>query len=333
MEIKLCGQVIDFTLENEKNVLQVVESMEDWLTSKQQLITELKVNGTHFGLNNREQLEDMSISSTNLIEIEAYTDNEWAIICLMEAKEYISRFKFQLENNENDFFKDKQEKIDGLMWIVEVILGSCKILVVNPEEVFYKDIALCEVISAINISILAMSTKKHNKQYLITEWKEKIITDLNDLYNLIDKMVQNYITTLHDNGENINLILHKKLKEQLELIDIIISKLDEISTNFLSGKEKDAYEQINKIFSMINNLIATLKTAKDFFGIDFNTLKVSNTNAYIIDKEFLQILNEIHKALESKNVVLLSDLLEYELSSKLINYKEILNRILKFYEN
>ncbi|HEO66394.1 MAG TPA: hypothetical protein ENI73_11080, partial [Spirochaetes bacterium] len=99
MDIVIEGNKLDFELEKENNVLEVVESIEGWLSQKYEVIDELTIDGNSVLPSEKDKLEGTLVSETDVVEIKTLNHLEYAIHSLLELQDYLNRFVDRLNED------------------------------------------------------------------------------------------------------------------------------------------------------------------------------------------------------------------------------------------
>lgn len=330
MEILIQGNKLDVTLETEKNILQVIESLEEWFSNDHKIIDQIKVDDCIIEPSERKELEKRLISETNLVEISTNDKEEYAINSLGELNDYIDRFLYQLEKNQNDFFdNEKKEKIiEGLKWINEILFSICKILSVDINTIFNNEIPISDIISQNNIALVELETHKYNP----TIFKEiicgKLLSNLECLKEYFPKILSKSLFHFSNSKKlEINNV-NENLKGIISTIKAFIPIIPKIGTNLQTGKEREAFFEIKNVLSMMDNLVYHLRKVEELLQIKYSVLKVGENCVDDINKEFNHLLNQLSEALLRNDIVLLSDLLEYEIIDKLQIYCSIFEELI-----
>lgn len=98
------------------------------------------------------------------------------------------------------------------------------------------------------------------------------------------------------------------------LIDKITEQIEEVSDLFYQHKDHEGYVKLNDTISYLLELAEQLKK-----------LVAEQPQLCLNEQEFLSVLNEALTALEEKDTVLLSDILQYDLTEQLDAMKKLLS--------
>lgn len=92
----------------------------------------------------------------------------------------------------------------------------------------------------------------------------------------------------------------------------IIEEIDEITNYLYQQKQTEGYEKLNTVLVKIMNVIDEIFQYKVNNEIQFD------------EKQFLAKLTEAMAAMEKKDMVLLSDILDYEIGNQLKEFADML---------
>lgn len=114
------------------------------------------------------------------------------------------------------------------------------------------------------------------------------------------------------------------LKGAIDYLDQIFLNKELISEALDEENYEVAWNEFNHLISGIETLNDLLVNVKSIYGLDYNQLyyKGSNLNEYIKDFN-LFLSDELMIAMENKDYVLVSDLINYELQKYLKQYQKV----------
>jgi len=291
MDIFINGTRIDFTLEDEITVTDVIESLQENIKKDNGVISSIYIGDNCYSIGD-EELSKYKIGDVKELKIEASTKEELAAMLLEECKKILTKIPDDIRENA---FKHTSEIRKLFSWITETI-----------ETI--NSLALFSMIEA----KLLISTVKQIDDYMDSSFKESsktgplsdIITNLISYIEAIQLKMSSDFTVTRES-------LLGSINEGFEL-------LPEISASFQVGKDSDALAKINKIIGILELCgIYLRKNIDSFSDNDKNNIE----NLY---NDINILLGKIAGAFENGDIVLLGDLLEYELPGKLADYKHII---------
>lgn len=96
-----------------------------------------------------------------------------------------------------------------------------------------------------------------------------------------------------------------------------------------AGQTPRAMELMGNCFSVWNQVQLSVGKAAELLGVDLSQLKVGDSNADVLLEEFADQLRQVKDALENRDYVLLSDILQYELLQAAPRWQEMLSRLIE----
>jgi len=102
VKITLDGQLLNYTLEGEQNLYQVLSSIAQWLSPQKAEITHLTLNGKSIEHWNRKEFENISIGEIDQLDIVTTTESEQEYNELEILLQYFHLLKRALEGRQKD---------------------------------------------------------------------------------------------------------------------------------------------------------------------------------------------------------------------------------------
>ena len=166
--------------------------------------------------------------------------------------------------------------------------------------------------SYVQAAKLMVSTVQQIVDYLNSEQRDP--SKIGSLSGILQSLVQ-YLEAMELKISSNFAVTEKDVRDA---ISSTVELLPEISESFQTGKDREALEKINRIVSVLELCCIYIKK---------NFASFSESQRDEIDglyEEINSLLTQIVSAFENGDVVLLGDLLEYELPGKFEIYKNII---------
>lgn len=290
MIVKLNGEKLDVVLEGEKTALEVVESLMKAVNNKDALVASIQIDGKYFSLDDAE-FRAWPVSKIGTIDVELSSKEELATNLLNESKGMLKNIADDLRNNG---YEHSEQFLELFRWIDGTIRSINEVSGMNMAE-----------------SRLLQSTIRQITDYLKSGEKEKgkeaaLASVVESLGQYIDAIRIKITADFDISSEQIG----KEIEECLAL-------LPEISSGFQTGKDREALGKINRVINTIELCC---------FYLQKNYGVLSDSDREELDafyKDINVLLNQIVEAFENGDVVLLGDLMEYELPDKLRLYRSL----------
>lgn len=290
MDIYIMGRKVDYKIENEKTIKDIIESLSEIIGSYGHSITELRVDGKEFTVDDP-VLANIDVANVNNLEIETASFFEISSSLIYSLVPYVQVLRNHVKNNSIDFYMFDQAK----SWISDVLTTS-----LNMLFIFSKKSDLVEKRNELVKYILKFSYNDLNDEKMRKEFMNK----LDDLESFL-KMLTSVLDKVSESGNIFfDTTIDNDLSELLRLVDDIPIKLQ-------LGKDKEALEEIREFSDLFINLVNFLDFSisscgpmyDDIIeGFDFNKFEKVN-----------EIIELIIGSISSKDFVSASDLITYEL--------------------
>lgn len=302
MDIYIMGNKIDYTIEHEKTVKDVIDSISEIVNGYGHSITELRIDGKLFSIDDP-SLEKIEISEVNNLEIETASFFEISSSLVYSLIPYLKTLKKHIQENNIDFSTFEQAK----SWIVEVLITSINILFQSDKK-------------------SEISTKRNEIVRYFSNFSYKNLEDTNKKLELISKidealeMINEIVKVLEKISEEGNVFfdttIDNNISELLRLIDDIPVKLQ-------LGKDKEALEEIYEFSEIFIDVVDFINSAINIYSSKDLKSKVDLSKFDTINK----VIESIIESISNKDYVLASDLMTYELKPLVEELRDIITEI------
>ncbi|MCD6460967.1 hypothetical protein J7L67_09930 [bacterium] len=158
---------------------------------------------------------------------------------------------------------------------------------------------------------------------------EEILSSQEDMA-LIDISHINKLEVTTDDISKTAVNALTEIKRQLpDLSDAMVS----ISCLFQEGNREEALETFSKVCSEWRKIIQFFDSLAVVFMIDYSQLKVDDKSFDTINEELLNLLTDTRTAIANDDMVMLSDLIEYELAPKISEETIAVDNMIEFLKN
>ncbi|MGL1894088.1 MAG: hypothetical protein OCD02_20825 [Spirochaetaceae bacterium] len=286
MTITIDKKRIDFSLDNEKKLNEVIESLNTWLSESQLIIEKLYINNEDYSLKDLE----ISLDDINVIDIETLSFKDLNIHNISWVKYFFERLIKAITTWDSVILKQVKTEIPFMITHIPTLLSLDNI---KPENIHSKNIT--EILEKYNY----FNCKEEivDKEYVIQYFKN-IIVLLNERLNEYNNAKEELITS----------------------IDVLVSfkeELESVATYLQSGKEDKAAIIMTKFTNIFHKILRLLN-----FNLKNNEI-VNDNNLNEFTEGLDEILIELLEGYESQDIVLIGDILEYELSPRIETLKKI----------
>ncbi|HAV43207.1 TPA: hypothetical protein DCX15_04255 [bacterium] len=321
MKILVNQRPIDFEIGVTETLKDVVSLLNKWTAEGNAIIVDLKIDGKSI------QLEEainspLKIDEIEVLEMELQGVEEMVKEGLEEVENYLPRLIIGIDQIAE--LSRLKEFVEGLEWLNEVITKAGSLmkwdynkLCVDEELIEKKRDGLVEIASLLKEKVEnkdmegASTILKDRVKPLLEGWVEALPT-------LIKKIPKKEDTQA----------LLSKLKGVSSRFPDLSKEIEKISVYLQTGEMTEAMEQFQKTIDELQSMIHLLQEIRIFFDLDYRVIKVKEETIEERCQELDELLSEIITAFENEDIVMLADLLEYELSPLLSRWGEVITAVI-----
>jgi len=108
----------------------------------------------------------------------------------------------------------------------------------------------------------------------------------------------------------------------------IAKKMEQASFLIHQGDFKKAFFLLNKYIDLWDGLNETLRIIENIFALDYSQIILQKDTISYKMEELVEFLDEAKKAMNDNDFLTLADILEYELAPRIMEKKELVDRII-----
>ena len=328
MEIFVNDDKLEFQIEDEKSLKDVIESLNNWLFKNMKVVDAIIIDGKVY-TEEIQGLIDYPVDSTEKLELTVININDLVCNSLMETKNYLKEVHKFIDTKE-DFTEENIKRIQsGIHWLINIFTRINNIY--DYEKVFSSgEFSFSGELNSLKNSEEKIHHLCNSKKYKEagTLIKNDLIMQINNWFNNIDKLIESknvpagsMSATRDKVSEQIYKII-KKIPDMQKLIEMTAMDIQ-------TGHDNEAMTNLQIIIGTLESITALLQLIKSTFSIDYNNIKYNKEPVEIFNKNFNLLLKEMLEGMKIKDTVLMSDLLTYELLPKVEQYTDILKIIAK----
>jgi len=289
MEIYINGDKINFSLENETNLLEVIEGIEQWIGEKDMVISEIDIDGNHFFHISESEFKNKPINEIDLLHITLKPGWEHRFNNLEVMYNYFSVLQEALSKEDISTIKDLMQEYLPIRDNIDNLINGNNLSGGNLGE---------------KIDSLF-------KQTGISEYTLPSEEDKGVLLDTIDTIKSVIFERLKEIAEPI-----RSLKETAKELSKLTPEIQEISVMFQTGEDREAMQKITVFTEYLQKLIRTFPLLSQKELIKESEFVIGDTGIEEFYTSMNSILVELVEAFQNDDFVLVGDLLEYEIAPK-----------------
>ena len=332
MEIQINDCPVDFELNNEKTIRDVIESIADWSRQRNLIFTETAINNNCYSI---DKIPDITLDKVETLNCFVQSKADVVISTLNAASDYCLKADKFIKKSVKDGKVDINElenAASGIDWIIEVLVKISDLLGVNTNEFKYKDEPLDFYISGLKKFKNSIYENKTDNKKIISSINEEpeIFTVVIDILKML-LMSGNMRALVVESIDSPDVLLDT-LKEIKNQISSQLKNLEEIAVSYQTKKDDAGAEKFDDFINFIFNYSRTCLQTVPVFGIDLEKIIIDDISLNRKNNEIQDHLNNIIDAMENNDIISLSDILEYEMKSSIENLELYIDALISTIE-
>lgn len=288
MEIRINNETVDFTLEHEKVLGEVVDGVQEWLAVNGFMLTAVRRDTADLKLGDRLEWQDDPVDEISSLEITALHPTDLAIDKLTAIIQYLELI-VEDGNAHSPVIADLLKGIDDVSQMIDgAVLSET-----NGGATFgsqFKTLA-----DATGITTGEVHTD--NFQEFLRYVSELVIVLRSRLRELSDPLAE--------------------LKSSVPLLREALDNTGEISVFLQTGDDREALGRLVRFLEISQKMLRLIHRLNEHAILDLGGLDIEGAAISEFTGELNGYLIELSKAIEAGDTVLTGDLLEYEIGPRL----------------
>lgn len=291
LQITINNEKIDFTLEKETNLFEVLESLRGWLESEGFVMTSARTDERDLDHLTEEDLKKMPLGPVGTLRIGAQSAIEREYRDLSAIDEFFRVLKAALSAGQPDTVKQLMQEYHHLQGGLDGVL--------ERNSIAADDITAATLDAIVGESGLAESG------VLEDERRERLFAFVEALRTAVGSRMRE----IEDPGREL-AVAADDLRRSIE-------QLSDVSIMLQTGRDQEAMEAIVRFAELSGKIIRLYPLLRRVGGLDFNSVVVEGVSFPEFYADFNTILGELIDAFTAEDSVLIGDLLEYEIAPRL----------------
>jgi len=316
VEVQINNHEIQFQLENEKTVSEVVTSISNWTSERELVFCEVHIDGDQYLV---DDIPDLDIEAVNTVNCIVQSKSDVIFSSMDEGARYCSRavdFINRLLSDEEVDIEQFRFLSSGIDWLMEVISSVVQLTGIDTKKMKFKDKPVADHIvelAMLRDEIEGIEQRDDLKKY----FKDRgiifsIFKEIFRMFLLSDEM-RDLIMKSIDSPD----VLMNSLMAIREGLPDNLKNIEEIAIAFQAGRDADGAEGLNRFVEFIFNYTRICFQVVPVFGVELSELVVDDVDLEEKNSELQSLLNETMEIMENDDIISLSDILEYEMKPAL----------------
>jgi cell division protein ZapA (FtsZ GTPase activity inhibitor) len=310
MEIQINGHPVEFVLEKEKNLKDVVQSISQWARERELIFSEVWADDVRYAVDN---VPEKAIDDLKRINCVILSRADLVADSICEATEYCGRlieYIDKLQKSSEVADGDIEKIVLGLNWLVEVTEKVLELLGISAEAIKYRDKNAVQFFKELrNVGNTLQNTEQDYGTILLE--RKNDLSDFRDFLRVIflSNEMRRVIITSIDTPDTVAGMLAQILND----IPGQKQNLENAAASYHAGKDSEGSAGVESFIDFIYRYFRVCYQINPVFNIDPAHVSVGGVPLNEKNAAINELLNQMILCLENNDIIGLTDVLEYEL--------------------
>jgi hypothetical protein len=278
VEIRINEKKIDFTLEEEKTLGEVLLGIRSWLGDSGFLVSSIEKNGESLDLYDSAAWESSSVDETEVLDLTILSGPQQYVVNLHTVYQYIALLQRSIASGNGEILRQLKEEHGFVAANLDALLGA---------EGYG-----ARLLFLLQASGVEKADMKPQVQQLLSFCK--------NLSLILEGRIREATHPFEE------------LKSAAAGLNTLVPQLLEVPVLLQTGKDETAMGFVIEFTEFSDKLIRINHILKEQKLLDFSDITVEHQRFDAFYEEFNGILRELLEAFDSQDSVLIGDLIEYE---------------------
>ena len=331
MEIKINNHPVDFEIQEEKKISDVVDSIIEWSNERDLVLSGIEMEGEFHQVDELPDREMDDLEYMNFI-IDSKADVVFASVD--EGARYCDRaLKFieKVTGGQDFTMEELQYLPSGIDWIKSVTDSVLTIMGIDQTSFQYKGKSISDYMVDMESHrdlIAGLDDIESVREYFRTN--DNVFAELKEMLRLLLLSEEMRKLILHS-VDSPDVII-SSLVSLRESLPGELQNIEDIAVAFQAGKDSEGGARLQRFIDFIFGFTRVCHQVAPVFGVDLNDVVVNDISLHDKNRQIQDMLNETIEILENDDFISLSDILEYEIKPSLSDLDSYMDRILALVE-
>lgn len=313
MKIFINQEELNFELEKEKNVREIIDGVLDSYAKLDAQISEILVDGKEVALDG---CKDYPLTDVKELKLEIVSTTQLIVNSLIEISHYLARILRFLSDHNKIPETEKKNFEEGVLWLNEAL----SIINRSDERIFSSLFSGMEE----DFNVKGFSDFETRTKIFLQEIRQHDnfdTSELKSIFSYLSNNIDNFLRQLQESGKemeknrkDLEELSRQGIEEMRELLREMPKFMGSIAELLQEGKDSDAFQQIRIIMEDIQKYIQFIPV----LASEYDLRKVESDSEYgenllQLHQELIRQMKGVADAMENRDTVSISDYFEYEL--------------------
>lgn len=326
MEVLINDCPVDFELEREGKVSDVVKSVAEWTRERDLVFSELYVDDERYPADGA---PDIGLDGVKAINCIVHSRADIVFSSVEEAARYCERASSYLDGmlaSGSSSRGDIDDLVAGISWVLEVLERVCSLLGLDYKLLKYGDRDLSRHIRTVEEFRDGLAGADGDSIMTMVRDNRNVFADIKQIFRMLilgDEMRSLIVRSIDSPDVLISSVrqIGEELGEQL-------AGLQAAAVAYQTGKDAEGSERLKNFADFIYRYTRTCYQVAPVFGVDLSAIEVGGESLEQKNRLLRDLLHEVTTIMENGDIISLSDILEYEIKPALENMGDYISLLM-----
>ncbi|OHD66243.1 MAG: hypothetical protein A2176_06420 [Spirochaetes bacterium RBG_13_51_14] len=327
MQVLINDCPVDFNLEQEKNVSDIIDSVSTWTRERDLIFYELYIDKDRYAI---DTAPDISLADVKTINCIVQSRADIVFSTVDEAARYCDRaslfIKQVLETGELKR-GDIEDLQTGITWLLEVLSTVTGLMGVDRGTLKYRDRDISHHVNAIeNFRDALVADGDMAEMRNIIGAHAGLFSDIKYMFRmlLMSDAMRSLIVQSVDSPD----VIISSLKQTREELAGELANIQAAAVAYQIGKDSEGSERLKRFVDFIYRYTRSCYQIGPVFKIDLAGVIFGGMSLEKKNHDMRNLLHEVITVMENNDIISLSDILEYEILPSLENLGSYIDMLL-----
>ena len=325
MQVLINDFPVDFDLQQDKKVSDIVNSISEWTRDRDLVFSELYIDDRYYPIDGAPEINLSEVKTINCI-VQSKADIVFSSVD--EATRYCDRaaaFMQRVAGNGQYEPSEIENLLTGISWLLDVLARVIGLLGIPYGRLKYRDFGLAHYVQTMEAFRDSISASGADAALAIGAHLD-VFTDMRHLFRMIllsDEMRSLIIQSI-DSPD----VLISSIRQTRDELNEQLASVQAAAVAYQMGKDGEGSERLKAFVDFVFRYTRTCYQLVPMFRIDLAEIQVDGVDLEQKNRDLRNLLHEVIAVMENNDIISLSDILEYEIRPAMENLGTYMDMLL-----
>ncbi len=324
MQVLINDCPVDFELQQDNKISDVINSISEWTRDRDLVFYELYIDDHSYPIDGA---PEASLNDIKVINCIVQSKADIVFSSVDEATRYCDRltaFMERVAETGQCGRNDVDDMLSGISWLLEVLSKVTGLLGISYNRLKYKDGELAHHVRVIEAFRDSLAVAGNDAKDVMALHRD-IFADIKHIFRmlLLSDEMRSLIVQSIDSPD----VLISSIAQARDELAVQLAGVQAAAVAYQMGKDMEGSERLKSFVDFIYRYTRTCYQLVPMFHVDLSEISVEGVSLEEKNRTLRGLLHEIITVMENNDIISLSDILEYEIRPALENLGAYLDQL------